>query len=131
MIDNGDNCAIIAAGEMVERGRRVIAALRAKGINAALINARFIKPLNAEAYLQLFSEYPHIVTLEANTLSGGFGSAVLELAAAAPVVPKVLRLGLPDQFIPHGNVEILIKELGLDVESVTNKVTEFLGSKGV
>jgi 1-deoxy-D-xylulose-5-phosphate synthase len=128
VVDKGEACALIAAGEMVETGRRVRAALRDKGINATLINARFIKPLNSQAYRQLFSEYRHIVTLEANSLSGGFGSGVLELAAESPNPPNVLRLGLPDQFIPHGNVEILLKELGLDTESITNKVMDFLKS---
>jgi len=126
LLREGSDVALAAIGSMVASALKTAELLAAKGIEAAVFDARFIKPLDREALLELADTCGRIVTLEENSLAGGFGSAVLELFSEIDRPTSVLRLGLPDDFIEHGAREILLKKLGLDPESLARQVEAFV-----
>ncbi len=118
---------------MVGIGHTVIPALRAAqdlsqlGIKAAVVNARFVKPLDRELLLDLFAKVPRVITVEDHVLDGGFGSAVLELLADEGLTEvKVKRLGVPDRFIPHGTQEELRKICGIDKDSIAQAALQMV-----
>jgi 1-deoxy-D-xylulose-5-phosphate synthase len=127
LLKDGSDVVIFAVGNMVypslEAGRR----LAADGLSVAVVNARFVKPLDAELILRMAKSTGKIVTVEEHALLGGFGSSVLECldAAGVPGV-KSLRIGLPDSYIEHGTQAILRKKYGLDVDGIHGKVKEFV-----
>ncbi len=128
---DGTDVCLWAVGSMVELARQVQRELAGAGISAGLVNARFVKPLDRELLAQT-AACGRLVTLEENVLAGGFGAAVLEAvnefnAAAVPV--RVLRLGVPDEFVPHGRKEELLALLQLDAASLVKRITAFV--KGV
>jgi len=121
-LHEGDNVGIIAIGRTVEMARELIAILAQQGIAASLLNARFIKPLDDEAIKALAVKTGKLVTIEDNCLQGGFGAAVAELLADDHIQAEVLRLGIPDEFIEQGKVEILFNYLNLDPESMADTI---------
>ncbi len=125
LIEGQDLC-LIAIGSMVEKALRLAEALLESGIRATVINARFIKPLDEDLILDQIHQSSKIVTLEEGNLAGGFGSAVLELFNNHNLHPKLLRLGIPDEFVTHGGVSELYKELGLDHEGLLCKTLAWL-----
>lgn len=93
--------------------------LRSEGLEIGVINARFAKPLDTETVLRAIDECGFVITVEENSVMGGFGSAVLEAANAAGVRTDHIRvLGIPDRFIEHGSRDELLSELGLDVDGM-------------
>jgi 1-deoxy-D-xylulose-5-phosphate synthase len=115
----GNDGVILAVGRMVDIALHAADRLSESGLEVAVINARFIKPLDESLLMQLVDRHPRWITIEDNAVSGGFGSAVLEfLADYAPIGTQVLRLGLPDYFIPHGEESQLFHDLGLDVDGL-------------
>lgn len=128
IVRTGERCAIIAVGDFFARATAVGDLLDNQGIRPAIVDARFVKPFNRPSYEQIFEEYPYIVTLENNALEGGFGSALLSLAADCGLQrqPRFLRLGLPDQFVPHGSVDKLLASLALDTESIAKRIKKFV-----
>ena len=131
MVKPGTDCAIIALGDMVGVALKACDLLAENGINPALINARFIKPLDATAYHLLFGSYRTIVTIENNTLIGGFGSAINDLLSSAPLAekPRILTIGLPDQFIEHGSLPLLYERHKLDSAGIAEQITAFVNKK--
>lgn len=129
LVSEGDSeCALISVGDMYKLSLEIQKRLTKCGISPTLIDARFVKPLDLQSYAEIFEKYHSIITLENNSLAGGFGSAILELVSSLdlPNPPRILRIGLPDEFITHGETALLHKELGLDPDSVTKKVCKFL-----
>ncbi len=126
LVKEGRDLVFIVAGHLLTEARRAVDLLKAKGLDVALINARFVKPLDEELILEWASRTGRLVTLEENASIGGFGSAVLELLASRDVQVPVLTLGLPDRFVSHGSQEELRRELGLDGESVARRVEEWI-----
>jgi 1-deoxy-D-xylulose-5-phosphate synthase len=111
---------------MVVRALDAANLLAANGIEAAVFDARFIKPLDKEAIVGLAKKCGSVVTVEENVLAGGFGSAVMEvLAEAGMSAIPILRLGIPDSFVEHGPREALLKSLGLDAEGIAGQVEKF------
>ena len=93
--------------------------LREEGLEVGVINARFIKPLDTETILQVARETGFLLAVEENVLAGGFGSAVLEtINAAGEPTNHVRCLGIPDQFVEHGNRDELLTDLGLDAAGI-------------
>jgi 1-deoxy-D-xylulose-5-phosphate synthase len=93
--------------------------LREEGLNVAVLNARFAKPIDRETILPLVERMPFVITIEEGTLEGGFGSAVLEACNAEGIDTRTLiRLGIPDRFIEHAERGELLADLGLDVEGL-------------
>ena len=116
---------LLGAGFMTNELKKTAAVLRENGKSATVVDARVIKPLDTEAYRKLFESHKTIVTLEDNTLVGGFGSAVAELIADLGLEGKrLLRFGLPDHFVEQGEIPALFKLLKIDGESVAKQIME-------
>jgi len=122
----GKQCAIVAIGESCQLAEKTCDLLEKDKINPALVDARFVKPLDREFYDTLFRDYSHIISLESNSIKGGFGSAILELSSELNQKMKILTLGYPDEFIPHGSNEKLLKAMKLSPEDIAEKIKDFL-----
>jgi 1-deoxy-D-xylulose-5-phosphate synthase len=122
ILEQGTDVALVATGSMVEVARQARALLAASGIDAGVVNARFVKPLD-RAVLRSLAGARRIVTLEENNLPGGFGSGVAD-ALTAEGLPGtgLVTLGLPDGFVTHGGRAELLAEVGLDPEGVVRRV---------
>ncbi len=124
---DGNDVAIIAIGSLVYPSLAAAKRLATDGITAAVVNARFVKPLDAELILPLAKKTGRIVTAEEHTLLGGFGSAVLEcLDASLMTGVKTLRIGLPDEYIEHGPQNVLRQKYGLDADGIYAKIKDFV-----
>lgn len=96
--------------------------LRADGLDVGVVNARFVKPIDGETIIETLRRAAFVLTVEEGTLEGGFGSAVLEAANRAGVDARhVLRLGLPDRFVEHGERDELLRDLGLDADGLCER----------
>jgi 1-deoxy-D-xylulose-5-phosphate synthase len=127
VLRKGGQVAFLAIGNMVDNALQAAAILAKSGIEATVINARFVKPLDTDLLRQLAGQMQLLVTMEENVLAGGFGSAVLEfLADAGLTKPAVLRLGLPDQFIEQGTVSQLQEMYNLSPATAAAAVQKFL-----
>ena len=125
VLEEGKDILLLGAGFMTNELKKTAAVLRENGKNATVVDARIIKPLDTEAYRKLFDAHKTIVTLEDNTLVGGFGSAVAELIADLGYTDKrLLRFGLPDHFVEQGEIPALFKLLKIDGESVAKQIME-------
>ena len=124
--DADGEAAIIALGSMVYPAMEAAKNLSKDGIEATVINARFIKPLDTELILALAQTKRFIVTVEEAYLAGGFGSAILELLEENNLLDKVkvVRMGVPDRIITHGDPKLLLAKYGLDADGIYQKVKE-------
>ncbi len=119
MVRWGTDGAIIACGAMLQHAVSAATKLREQGLDVAVVNARFIKPLDLTMLTKVFEECRFVVTVEEGALIGGFGSAVLEAACAHGWDTRIMRtLGIPDRFIEHGDRNELMAELGLDANGI-------------
>jgi 1-deoxy-D-xylulose-5-phosphate synthase len=126
LLDGSDLC-IIAFGSTVYPALEAAEALGRKGISAGVVNARFVKPLDAELITSVANKTGRIVTVEENALQGGFGSAVLELLYDSGMQNvKVKRLGIPDRYIEQGSQAQLRKDVGIDAEGIALAVEAFI-----
>ena len=125
-IREGEDVLILAVGRMVEIAQKVASNLEARNVSCGVVNARWVKPLDPRLH-DWVSKYRHVVTLEDNVVSGGFGSAVLEHLSGSHLASKVSVMGIPDRFLAAGTVEDLQQELGLDVDSLVGRVAVLLG----
>jgi 1-deoxy-D-xylulose-5-phosphate synthase len=130
LMKKGQDLAIMAIGRGVSIACQVARLLEQKGISTLLVDARFVKPLDISMITDIGAKYQRLVTIEDNCIKGGFGSAVLEALAETKQQLDVLRIGIPDEFIEHGKVELLFNYLDMDevsiVESIINKWPELL-----
>jgi 1-deoxy-D-xylulose-5-phosphate synthase len=124
ILSDGADVGILAVGHHVKTALLAAEQLASNGINATVVNARFVKPLDKELLIRVLAHTnSRLVTVEENALMGGFGSAVLEeLGDLGRLPQKVVRLGLPDRFVEQGTQTILREMLGLDAETVVKKV---------
>jgi 1-deoxy-D-xylulose-5-phosphate synthase len=128
VLRSGADATLIAVGSMVYPALRLAEQLQEKGWSLGVANARFIKPLDREMILELAQPGARLATLEENAVAGGFGSAVMELLEEVGLAGKVslLRIGLPDEIIPHGSRAELLNLVGLDNEGLKKKILGFL-----
>ena len=97
--------------------------LALKGIEATVVNARFAKPLDSELITRIASRIKNFVTVEENTLNGGFGSNVIELLQKSKMSDiQVRNIGIPDEFVEQGNQALLRSQYGLDAKGITQQV---------
>lgn len=123
VLDWGDDVCLIAYGTLLATCAKAADKLREKGLSVGVINARFAKPLDRTTLLKAVEEVPLVVTVEEGTLQGGFGSALLEAANEAGLDTRhIVRLGLPDRFVEHGERPELFADLGLDVNGICRAV---------
>ena len=124
----GDDVMLIAYGSLFPTCVKAADVLRKEGLSVGVINARFAKPLDRATLLRAVEELPLVVTVEEGTLEGGFGSALLEAANAARLDTRhVVRLGIPDRFVEHGERGELLADLGLDANGIADAVRRALG----
>ncbi|MBA3314497.1 MAG: 1-deoxy-D-xylulose-5-phosphate synthase [Planctomycetota bacterium] len=115
----GKDGMFVAYGAMFPTCVTAAERLKDEGLDVGVINARFVKPIDIATLGRAIEECPFLITVEENTLPGGFGSAVLEVANAAGLRTDTIRvLGLPDQFVEHGDREEILAELGLDADGL-------------
>lgn len=126
VLREGDDLAIIAYGSMVYPSVKAAENLEKDGIDAMVVNARFVKPLDAEMILSIAKTHRLIVTVEEAYLTGGFGSAVLELLEENGMQDqvKVVRMGVPDRIVTHGDAKLLLAKYGLDEDGIYSRVKE-------
>lgn len=123
LLRDGEHVALIAIGHMVPVAMEAASMLQADGILAAVLNARFVKPLDIDKISALAQRCGAVVTLEEHSLLGGFGAAVLEGLSERAVGVPVRRLGIPDQLVEHGES---LASLGLDAAGVVRAVAGLL-----
>jgi 1-deoxy-D-xylulose-5-phosphate synthase len=124
----GKDVILLAIGSAARDALEAASGLREQGIDAAVVNARFVKPLDEELILSLTAGCPRLITVEENALQGGFGSAVLELLEEkGRAGVRVKRLGIPDVFVEQGSPEALRKKYGIDAGGIVRAAEELLG----
>ena len=122
MIIEESDIALVAAGNMLITALAVRDKLKEKGYNITIVNERFIKPVDTDMLERLSESHRLIVTMEENVLSGGFGEAVCQYYDDTCNDIDVLNIALPDDYVEHGNVDILRRESGVDKDSVVEKI---------
>lgn len=120
--------ALLAVGNMVETALVLRERIKDIGYNCSLVNARFVKPLDEQMVREISADHKLLVTLEENVKSGGFGERVLDLVNGEHLNTSVLITALPDEYVEHGNVDILKRESGIDQETLFKKIlSEYVG----
>jgi 1-deoxy-D-xylulose-5-phosphate synthase len=122
VLKRGENVCILAVGSMVDTAIQAAEKLESQGVSTEVISARFIKPIDEELIVECGKKFEYIVTLEDNCKFGGFGSRVMEVLSNHRLKTNLSIMGLPEDFIPHGSRNELLKNLGLDFESVANNI---------
>ena len=122
VIQDGAQAAIFGLGNMLELAREAACRLEAQGISTAVINPRWIKPLDTGMLETYARKVAVLCTVEDHVLANGFGSAVLEHLSEAGISTPLVRIGWPDAFVEHGSVGVLRKKHGLTVEAIVEKV---------
>jgi 1-deoxy-D-xylulose-5-phosphate synthase len=123
----GGDVILVAIGAAVAEALRAHELLAQEGVRAAVVDGRFVKPLDAALIAQIAGRWPLVVTIEENVLQGGFGSAVLEALNDAGASPGALkRIGIPDLFVEHGPQRLLRARYGLDAAGIAKSVTDLL-----
>ncbi len=121
ILKDGGDVAILAIGASVTEALKAHALLSDQGVQATIVDCRFVKPIDAALIIDLARRVPRVVTVEENVRQGGFGSAVLEaLNDAGLMSVAVERIGLPDTFVEHGPQALLRATYGLDAAGVAN-----------
>ena len=127
IITDGKDVAFIAVGNAVYPALKAAAMLKKDGVDACVVNARFIKPLDEEGIRALCEKTKRIITVEENLLAGGFGSSVLEYLSREGLHDvAVHRIGIDDEFVEHGSQALLRKQYGLDEDGIYRAATAFL-----
>ncbi len=125
ILRDGSEVAILGIGVMTNHALAAANLLEAHDISPLVANMRFVKPLDTDLLDTVCERFERIVTIEENTIKGGFGSAVCEYLQEKGYSNKVLVIGLPDRFIDHGQPAELHKEVGLDAESIAKRILQF------
>lgn len=118
----GEKIALVAVGSMVQTAVQVREKLLDKGINATVVNARFVCPLDTECLDRLSRDHHWIVTMEENVLKGGFGEACGDYLLAKHEDVRLLHVGVPDVYVEHGGVDQLKKTLHMDADSIVERI---------
>src|ERR1044071_4630075 len=124
--DGGGDVAVVAYGSMVHPALAAAEHLAKDGIETTVVNARFVKPLDAELLLALARTKRLLVTVEEAYLAGGFGSAAMELLEENGLLDqvRVVRMGIPDRLVTHGDAKLLLAKYGLDADGIYTRVKE-------
>jgi 1-deoxy-D-xylulose-5-phosphate synthase len=127
VLRTGKDLILLAIGSGVKDALEAASRLQEQGVAAAVVNARFVKPLDAELIVSLVAECRRLITVEENALQGGFGSAVLELLEEKGITRvQVKRLGIPDVFVEQGSPDALRRKYGIDAEGIVRAAEELL-----
>jgi 1-deoxy-D-xylulose-5-phosphate synthase len=126
---NASEVMLCAIGSMVSVAWEASAKLSKMGIRATVVNARFIKPLDAETICSVAQRAGRVVTIEENVKRGGFGEAVRDAIAERGLNVPVSILALPDLFVEHGAQPIIRSQVGLDVDGIVDAAFKMCGSR--
>lgn len=131
VIHEGSRVALLAVGSMVKMAEEVQKQLKERmDMDAALVNARFVKPIDEELLRSFADTYELVVTLEENVKDGGFGERVLAFAEEEDLPFSVEIIALPDRFIPHGSVSYQMKQVGFTPEDICGRIEEYYRKQG-
>ncbi len=125
-LKDGSDVVLVAIGDMTARALEASEMLEKEGVSAGVVNARFAKPLDPDFFTEVCRGKRLVLTLENNSLAGGFGSALVELLCDCKCEARVVRKGIPDRYIEHGSVDQLIDEIGLSPEKICKDVIRAL-----
>lgn len=125
----GKDIAILSLGHPGNFAASAIRELRNDGLNPGHFDMRFVKPLDEELLHHICQNYPKLVTVEDGTVTGGFGSAILEFMAAHGYKNDIRILGIPDRIVEHGTLKELYRECGYDAQAILEAVRELMGEK--
>lgn len=117
---------LLAVGSMVKTGERVRQILKESGISCSLVNARFVKPIDTEYLKNAASDHRLFVTMEENVACGGYGESVRRFVDESGIGIRVMSIAIPDRFITHGSVDKLYRELGLDPDSIAERIKKVI-----
>lgn len=130
VLKEGEDIAVLTFGTTIPMALEAATLLEKEGISVKVVNARFIKPLDEKMLTTILDQEIPILTIEEAILQGGFGSAVLEFVQNHEYFSaRVGRMGIPDQFIEHGNVDLLLDEIGLTTEATIEKIKKLAQNK--
>lgn len=130
ILRDGSDVTLLAVGAMNALALEAAGILSVKGVEAAVINARFVKPLDEDVIMRYAERTGKVITIEEHVLQGGFGSAVLELLSSRGKMDvHVGRYGIPDSFIEHGNRDLLLTRCGITVEQIVRDVQHLCSQK--
>jgi len=122
IVEDGDDVALFGLGNMFDLAEEAAIALREQGLSVAVINPRWIKPLDADTIKRYAEKCSVVCTLEDHVLANGFGASIIELLHDADIHTPVVRIGWPDEFIEHGKVEILREKHGITSDEAVRKI---------
>ena len=125
----GDNIAILSIGHIGNVALEAAAIAETKGINVAVYDMRFLKPLDENLVRQVASKYTDIITIENGALKGGLGSAVAEFVVDNNLKVNLHRMGIPDYFVAHGSLKELHKECGIDTDAVVEIIMNIVAKQ--
>ncbi len=114
--------ALLAVGSMVATAEQARKILKDKGYKVSLVNARFVKPIDTDVIDRLASKHDLFVPMEENVASGGYGEKVIEYVKETGIKADVLPIAIPDEYVEHGSVDLLKQEIGIDAESVAERI---------
>jgi 1-deoxy-D-xylulose-5-phosphate synthase len=126
-LSEGSDVMLVAVGRMVEIAEKAAIDLEEKGVSVGVVNARWVKPLDPRI-LEWISDVDHVVTLEDGVISGGFGAAVMEAMTEVGMSKSVVCIGVPDHFLPFGSASDVMEMVGMDPDSVVDRVLVAVGS---
>ncbi len=124
VVFQGKGIALLAVGSMVETGFEVYKELKKQGIDATLINVRFVKPMDTELFMTLTKTHRLFVTMEENVETGGFGERVAGWICGQSLETRLVRAAIPDTFVEQGDTALLKKNLRLDAESIVERIVK-------
>ena len=117
---------LMAVGSMVGTAATVREMLKKKGYPVSLDNARFVKPIDTAIIKEAAANHKLIVTMEENVLSGGYSDKVIQYVNQKKIPVSVLPVTLPDSYVEHGNVNLLKKEVGIDADTIYEKIVKWM-----
>ena len=126
VLSDGKDAALLAFGAMVDECQKAEKILKESGLSVTVVNMRFAKPLDEELIKEMLASYPLVVTAEDGMLSGGAGERIAAIAAGLKDAAQVLSVGVPDTFVPQGEVQELYRLYGMDAEGIAKTVKEAL-----
>jgi 1-deoxy-D-xylulose-5-phosphate synthase len=126
VINQGENVLILAIGSMVKQSIDAISILNEKNINPTLINARFLKPIDESLISKLLKNHKYVITVEDNVITGGFGSRINKFLIDNKFNNEVINMGIKDEFIHHGDVNVLYEQCEISSKCIAQKVEDLL-----